>query len=405
MMKALDPTYPLYPIVEIFSTVLLLLVLATSVVRHSWNLGVLFLCFWLPLELVGSAAGHIIWSDNGHGTARFHTFCDIFSRLQLVCYVVKPMSTLILSRRLYMIASLRPINLECAAARRWNFALEWTLGIGVPLIVAGPLYYVLQRYRFVVKEGFGCANSHAHSILSILLIEGWLVVPPLLSAALYYPKVIKTFYCQRRDIERFLQSDGPEAASHVNYARLLILASVDILLMLPCGLASIILYTLELEPIPFHSNGIHIHHHNHTMIKTVTYEELTSGQAGSARMARIYFLTATSPVLAFTIFGLFGVTSEARASYRRIIRTVTTLVGWRPASLKHVEAHSSLGPIEFGERTPTHVTLSDIGMRPSPVDLVDQESKSKYASALGTPDGEVIQMKEVDHDAASYIVS
>ena len=49
-----------------------------------------------------------------------------------------------------------------------------------------PTDYAVQRYRFVVKEGFGCTSSHPHSILSILLIEGWLVVAPLLSVLLYY---------------------------------------------------------------------------------------------------------------------------------------------------------------------------------------------------------------------------
>ncbi|KZV61422.1 hypothetical protein PENSPDRAFT_298295 [Peniophora sp. CONT] len=366
-MTALDPTYPLYPIVDVLAAVMLLLVLTTSVVRHSWNLGVVFLSFWLSIELASTAASNIIWSDNRHRKERFHTFCDIFTRLQLVCYVVKPMSTLILSRRLYMIASLRPMEPVGTAARRWNLAVEWTLGLIVPLVVAGPLYYVVQDYRFVVKEGFGCASAHSHSVLSILLIEDWLVIPPLLSVLLYYPRVMKMFYRQRRDIERFLRSDHSRSVPHISYMRLLMLASVDIILMLPFGLTSIILYTLEPQPIPFFRSwpqGLHHHptlHHHHTLrIKTVTYDELMTGPAGTARIARMYFLASTSPVLAFTIFGLFGLTAEARASYRRILCTIAGWFGWKAALQRgQRDTRSSLGPIEFGERPQTHVTLSD----------------------------------------------
>ncbi|VDB86867.1 unnamed protein product [Peniophora sp. CBMAI 1063] len=186
-MKALDPTFPLYSIAYTSSSVSLLLVLTISLLRHSRNLAVIFLSFWLSLELAGDAACSVIWADNGHHKARFHTFCDIFSRIQLVSYVVKPMSTLLLSRRLYRIASLRPVEAVGSAARRRNLAIEWSLGLLLPLIVAGPFYYIVQTNRFIVKEGLGCANAHSHSVFSILLIEGWLVVPPLVSVIFFYP--------------------------------------------------------------------------------------------------------------------------------------------------------------------------------------------------------------------------
>ena len=88
------------------------------------------------------------------------------------------------------------------------------------------------------------------------------------------------------------------------------------------------------------------------MIKTVTYEELTNGRAGAARIVRIYFLTSTSPVLAFTIFSLFGMTAEARASYRRAFRTVMGWIGGRGAAAhSRRKSRSSLSPIEFDGRS------------------------------------------------------
>lgn len=79
------------------------------------------------------------------------------SHLQYITYVVKPMSTLIVTRRLYLIAHLQSVELPSAAEvcnltasfelarseafdqRRRNLAIEWTLGLIVPLIMAGPI--------------------------------------------------------------------------------------------------------------------------------------------------------------------------------------------------------------------------------------------------------------------------
>ena len=74
-MGAVDPTYPLYPIACIISAALLLLVLMSSVVRQSWNLGVAFLCFWLFFENLTCAINAIIWSDNAD--IRLYIYCDI----------------------------------------------------------------------------------------------------------------------------------------------------------------------------------------------------------------------------------------------------------------------------------------------------------------------------------------
>ena len=82
--------------------------------------------------------------------------------------------------------------------------MEWTLGLVIPLLVAGGLCkslsgilhsrnvtnlyqdYVVQILRFQVDEGFGCTNSVDTSILTILLINSWSVIIPLLSLVIYY---------------------------------------------------------------------------------------------------------------------------------------------------------------------------------------------------------------------------
>ena len=75
MLAAVDPTYPLYPIASIVAAAMLLLVLFTSFIRQSWNLGVAFLCFWLFFENLTDGINAIIWSDNAD--VKLYIYCDI----------------------------------------------------------------------------------------------------------------------------------------------------------------------------------------------------------------------------------------------------------------------------------------------------------------------------------------
>ncbi|KZV66761.1 fungal pheromone STE3G-protein-coupled receptor, partial [Peniophora sp. CONT] len=320
-----DPTYPLYPIACILASAMLLLVLTTSFVRQSWNLGVTFLCFWLFFELSTVIVNTIVWSDNAD--IRLYVYCDIVSHLQLITSVVKPMATLIITRRLYLIASLQSVELPNKAARRWDLAIEWTLGLIIPILVAGPIYYMNQGSRFLVYEGFGCRTSVNSSILEVIIEESWSVVPPLISTIFYYPKVTRTYYRQRRDVDSFLRSNP--SISRTNYLRILFLASIDILLTMPIGIVTITLVIVQarsLDLFPFYPGWTYLH--TDWEPSGLSYAELEAG--GTAYLAGTYFALWTSPVLAFAIFGLFGVTPEARASYWRIICTVGGWFGWKP---------------------------------------------------------------------------
>ena len=174
---AVDPTYPLYPVCAVLAAVMLLLVLLTSFIRQNWNLGIAFLCFWLFLDNITLAVNAVIWSDNYD--VKLIVYCDIgdlvhrfspssthsktctaVSHLQLLCYIVRPITTLLVTRRLYLIARLQSVELPSKKAvspilgllrtpaseliapsfqRRWNLFAEWSLGLVVPVLVAGPI--------------------------------------------------------------------------------------------------------------------------------------------------------------------------------------------------------------------------------------------------------------------------
>ena len=114
--------------------------------------------------------------------------------------------------------------------------------------------YVNQVARFEIDVGFGCTNSGDDSALALLTLSSWTVVIPIISIVVYYRKsskptmsliysdthlhilarVARTFYLHSKDVGRVLQSDG--SVSRTNYSRLLVLASIDILITLPVGI-------------------------------------------------------------------------------------------------------------------------------------------------------------------------
>ena len=136
--------------------------------------------------------------------------------------------------------------------------------------------------------------------------------------------------------------------SRTNYYRIFALASIDIALTFPIGIANITLDSASLVAffgrLPFYGSWTAVHADWEPV--SVSHEQHI--ELGTSAVAQNYFAQWTSPVLAFVIFGLFGVTQEARASYWRAIRTVLGWFGYTP-TLRSGAAPSSLQVMEFSE--------------------------------------------------------
>ncbi|KZV59129.1 STE3-domain-containing protein [Peniophora sp. CONT] len=328
MAPAADPTYPLYPIACFLSSAMLLLVLLTSFIRQNWNLGVAFLCFWLFFENLTEGVNAIIWSDNAD--IKSYVYCDIITHMQVITFVVKPLATLIITRRLYLIASLRSVELLDTAAKRRNLTIEWTLGLVVPVLVAGPF---CESYSSAAE-----LLDHTYA---------WIAFPSL-TLLNTSARVIRIFHRQKRDMNQFLQSNN--SVSRMNYFRLFALASIDIILTLPIGIVNIVLaITDSLDQ----SNGHWLFYSGWTFLHTgwepVAFSYATLATKGTKTLTQRYFVQWTSPALAFAIFGLFGVTAEARVSYWRVLCTVGGRFGWKPTPRAR-KARSPMGTMEFGEQ-------------------------------------------------------
>jgi hypothetical protein len=143
-----------------------------------------------------------------------------------------------------------------------------------------------------------------------------------------------------------LQSNGSVNRGH--YLRILALACIDILLTLPLGVISVTIELLldihdDTPGLPFRFYNGWVPVHSNWGPIAVSYPEIMG--TGVWNFANVYFSYWTSPILAIAIFALFGLTSEARATYWREFCTVAKHFGWTPPALNH--EHKTLGEIQF----------------------------------------------------------
>ncbi|KZV72020.1 hypothetical protein PENSPDRAFT_650108 [Peniophora sp. CONT] len=282
-------------------------------------------------------------------------------------FVVRPMSSLLIMRRLHLIISLRSVELPNGSARRRDRLLEWTLGLFIPIVVAGPVYYTIQWGRFVIEEGTGCTDGIHYSILTALLYNGLPIIPPLLSAILYYPKVAKTLYQHNKEFNDFMRSN--RSITHTNFIRVLALASIDMFLALFLNVmvfVSFIEQSYDPRPSdwPFYPGWNTVHADWSPLL--TTWEQVEALGTWSVAYA---YLTRWAPLaISFSIFALLGTTASARATYLQIFYTVAGWFGWKPTWC--------------GWRGGTRPVLSSIGFTPNgpPQDIFTSLASAELGS-------------------------
>ena len=139
------------------------------------------------------------------------------------------------------------------------------------------------------------------------------------------------------------RSDG--SIENVICYRLLTLASIDLLLTLPSGIVGIVLEVtahLTGDSSPFYQGWDTLH--SDWRPRSIPYAVLKT--SGTALLAQSYFVRWTSPILAFAIFGLFGLTAETRAVYASAYGNAKCWIG-RKSSRTSPNAQPSLGETLF----------------------------------------------------------
>jgi hypothetical protein len=143
--------------------------------------------------------------------------------------------------------------------------------------------------------------------------------------------------------------------NRTNYFRILALASVDILLTLPFGILSVTEELItEINVLPsgykypmYFGWGL-----IHSDWAPFSFPYSAQVEGGSWSIFQFYFTNWTSPFLAFLLFALFGLASEARTTYWRGICAIGKVFGWTPV----VRKQDSIGEIQFGA---PHITMTE----------------------------------------------
>ncbi|KAJ7611170.1 pheromone A receptor-domain-containing protein [Roridomyces roridus] len=340
---AVDPTYPLYPTLCIVSAFFMFLLLTHSFIRRTWNLAVTLLCIGLFLDNLTHGINAVVWRDNAD--IKVPVYCDIVSRLQFFMNFLPSITSLLITRKLYMISTMRDVKLTSRKSRLLDLWIEWGWGLGYPVFMTAVVYTLCQDSRFVVLQGFGCASSTSDSWFSVVVISILPVIPPLISIFFYFPLIIRTIYRQRRNLNSLLQSTG--SMSRSSFLRILALGCLDIAITLPISLINLVSFFVTLsgtDSLPAYV-GWATNHADFAPVG-VPYEDITDTPWDSFTT---YFDYGQYAVLAVAIFALFGTTASARKAYWQSITALGKIVG----------SKSQTGPTTTTEGQKTRSGLAD----------------------------------------------
>ncbi|KAF8149276.1 pheromone A receptor-domain-containing protein [Mycena galopus ATCC 62051] len=342
---AVDPTYPLYPTLCIISAFFMFLILTHSFIRQSWNLAVTFLCIGLFLDNLTHGINAVVWRDNAD--IKVPVYCDIVSRLQFLMNFLPSIACLLITRKVYIISTLRDVEPPSRKTRLIDLGIEWGWGLGYPLFMTAVIYTLCQDSRFIVLQGFGCASSTSDSWFSVVVISVLPLIPPLISILFYCPLIIRTIYVQSQNTNDFLQSNG--SMSRASYLRILALGCLDIVITLPISIINLVSFFATLSgpsSLPTYI-GWQANHADFSPYG-VPYSDLTDTPWDTFTT---YFDYGQYAVLAIAIFALFGMTASARSAYWSHINIVGKLFG-RKSTLRQRQSSVGLDSITFG--APSH---------------------------------------------------
>ncbi|KAI0311319.1 GPCR fungal pheromone mating factor [Amylostereum chailletii] len=322
----MDPTYPLVPMVNIIAAFLVMLSLLSRSIPQAWNAGILMLGCWLFAYSIVIGVDTIQWADNANNPAPI--WCDIAIHIQVGANVGVPACSLILTRRLYKIISRRTVGPLSRREATYELAVDVSLGLGFPTLIMA-LYYIVQLERFAIFEELGCAAVTCTSGASMLITLPWQALFPLISVFLY-TKLLWLFLREKREINSILQSNTTMHRS--NFFRILAIGCLDTIITLPLGILNItrsVLQTINnaTTGLPFWPGWSAIHDDWEPVQllasewKTDKWNELS-----------IRLLMWKNAPLALVYFLIFGLTGEARATYRRMFWTAVRPFHWVPPS-------------------------------------------------------------------------
>lgn len=193
------------------------------------------------------------------------------------------------------------------------------------------LDYIVQGHRYDILEDVGCWPTIYTSAVAIPSVYMWPLIISLVSIPycgkyilFYWPTSLTgflalsciSFYRRRADFQRYLAAS--DAGLNVDrYLRLMALASLEVLVVLPLNLFSIIANMTNSQLLPYTSwEDVHYNFGRVAFVSRVLQE--------ANRKFFIEFIISrwAVPLSGFLFFLFFGLSIEARKDYNRVIAFV-----------------------------------------------------------------------------------
>ncbi|KAI0055651.1 STE3-domain-containing protein [Artomyces pyxidatus] len=270
------------------------------------NTGTCLFMFWSALGCFNSFVNSRVWNGNVLNVAP--VWCDISTRIIIAINVAIPLSTLCITRRLYLITS----DVAPKLNKRREALIDLSIGFGLPILDV-ILSYIVQGHRANILEDVGCWPATVNTDWSYLILFSWPIIIGFISAY-YGMRAMLNFYTRRKELNSMISSGSTHDSFSYQrslYIRLMVLALVDICLTVP--IASYLVYLDRSSPsyYPYASWAwIHADFWRIDQIPAVIWKATTEG------VATIELSRWSNVLSAFVFFALFGLAQEAQKNYR-----------------------------------------------------------------------------------------
>ncbi|KZV66815.1 STE3-domain-containing protein [Peniophora sp. CONT] len=309
----MDPTYPLVPLANFAAAFLTLLTFLTAQLRESWNMGVCMLSAWVFVTTLSTGVQTVVWRDNAD-TSIAPAFCDIATRIQIGTLAAMPACTLVITRSLHRIVSYQTVVFNNPRERRRELILDLFLVLGLPIIL-NILYYVVQDARFWVIEEIGCSPALQNTGMAILLLNSSPIILSLISGAFYMSRIIFFLWRHKRNMNQLF---GRQIAiTRCVYLRVFCFGLINLMVCLTVAIANFFPF-----PQPEFYPGWSAVHANWTSVSISAADWHSKGRFV---MFNNVWNVWVNVWLALAIFGLFGLTEDARKVY---VRAYGTAIRW-----------------------------------------------------------------------------
>ncbi|GJE95536.1 STE3 domain-containing protein [Phanerochaete sordida] len=267
------------------------------------NIGAVLWMFWSGTGCLVYFINGIVWHDSTTNCAP--VWCDITTRFMQGQPIGTTVASLLINHRLYRI--FKASETGVAPDRRKMMIIDLSVGLGVPVIFMGT-YWFVQGHRFDIVEGFGCIQAEPLTYVWIFTYGIWPSIIIAVSGC-FGVLSIRAFFRHRR-ATGILPGTSSKHITSSRYFRLMLFASVDVLLTFPLTLALLynVLTTQDMYPYAGLAD-LHFGFDNVVQVPAAAWR----ARQGSIDQTLLAPGTAVASVGVF--FAFFGLSAQARAQY------------------------------------------------------------------------------------------